>query len=110
MKTRNLLTKEGFKDQKPFRFSDIFITGILPERLNFVCDILPFTYHQGSIEECMKLIKQYNTKVQSSTPPIIVCSTGRHIGQTTFSDYYRMWTVLKYIYSDRINITRRIQE
>lgn len=106
-KTRKLLASEGFKDQHPFRFSDIFVTGILPERLNFVCDVLPFTYNQGTTEQCINTIKQYNKKeAQGSTAPLIVCSTGRHVAQNTFSDYYRIWTVLKYIYSDRINPKR----
>lgn len=107
-KTRKLLTTEGFKDEYPFRFSDIFITGVLPERLNFICDVLPFTYNQGTTEQCIDLIKQYNKKdVQKSTSPLIVCSTGRHISQNTFSDYYRIWTVLKYVYGDRINSKQR---
>ncbi|CAF3410051.1 unnamed protein product [Rotaria sp. Silwood1] len=46
-KTRDLLTTEGFKIEHPFRFSDIFITGILPETLNFVCETLPFTLYEG---------------------------------------------------------------
>lgn len=106
-KTRRLLVSEGFKDPRPFRFSDIFITGILPERQNFVCDVLPFTYNQGTTEQCMDVIKRSNKKEVSGTqPPLIVCSTGRHIAQNTFSDYYRIWTVLKYVYGDRINSKR----
>ena len=95
-KTRNLLTEEGFQDSYPFRFSDIFITGILPERLNFICDVLPFSYNQGTTDECINLIKQYNKQnVDSSTSPLIVCSTGRHVAQNTFSDYYTIWTDLR---------------
>lgn len=102
-KTRKLLTSEGFKDKYPFRFSDIFITGIIPERLNFICDVLPFTYNQGTTEQCIDLIKQQNRRdIQTSVPPLIVCSTGRHISQNTFSDYYRIWTVLKYVYGDKV--------
>jgi hypothetical protein len=103
-KTRKLLTLEGFKDKSPFRFSDIFITGMIPERLSFICDVLPFTYNQGTTEQCINIIKQYNKKdTHASSAPLIVCSTGRHISQNTFSDYYRIWTVLKYVYGDRIN-------
>ncbi|CAF3334983.1 unnamed protein product [Rotaria socialis] len=103
-KTRNLIVQEGFTDNNPFRFSDIFITGILPERLHFICDVLPFTYHQGTTEECISIIKRYNRKdIQSPIPPLIVCSTGRHIAQNTFSDYYRIWTALKYVYGDRVH-------
>lgn len=106
-KTRELLVEEGFKDKNPFRFSDIFITGMLPERLNFICDLLPFTYHQGNADQCINIIKTYNRKkVHESVAPMIVCSTGRHIAQNTFSDYYRIWTVLKYIYNDRIHSER----
>jgi hypothetical protein len=102
--TRKLIVAEGFKDKSPFRFSDIFITGILPERLNFICDLLPFTYNQGTTEQCIDIIKQHNKKdAQTPKPPLIVCSTGRHLAQNTFSDYYRIWTVLKYVYGDRIN-------
>ncbi|CAF2428287.1 unnamed protein product [Rotaria sp. Silwood2] len=105
-KTRDLLTMEGFKVKRPFRFSDIFITGILPENLNFFCEILPFTYHQGTTNECMKLIRQSNTiNPLPSTPPLIICSTGRHIGQNSYSDYHRMWTTLKYIYADKLHHT-----
>ncbi|CAF1172898.1 unnamed protein product [Rotaria sordida] len=106
-KTRSLLVDEGFKDKYPFRFSDIFITGILPERLNFICDALPFTYHQGTTEQCIDIIKQHNKKtLQLSTPPLIVCSTGRHVAQNTFSDYYRIWTVLKFVFGNRIHTTQ----
>ncbi|CAF2730463.1 unnamed protein product [Rotaria sp. Silwood2] len=106
-KTRDLLVEEGFKDKYPFRFSDIFITGMLPERLNFICDALPFTYHQGTTQQCIDIIKKYNRKTSElSTPPLIVCSTGRHIAQNTFSDYYRIWTVLKYFFDNRIRTTR----
>jgi hypothetical protein len=106
-KTRKIITEEGFKDNYPFRFSDIFMTGIVPERLNFICDVLPFNYNQGTTEECINLIKQHNKKqIDPSTSPLLVCSTGRHISQNTFSDYYRIWTVLKYIYSDRLHAKR----
>jgi hypothetical protein len=102
-KTRKLLAEEGSKDKYPFRFSDIYITGILPERLSFICDVLPFNYNQGTTEECINLIKKSNKKdVDLSTSPLIVCSTGRHVAQNTFSDYYRIWTILKYTYSDRL--------
>ncbi|CAF0918730.1 unnamed protein product [Rotaria sp. Silwood1] len=103
-KTRDLLTTEGFKIEHPFRFSDIFITGILPETLSFVCETLPFTFYQGSTDECLKLIRKSNT-IDSlpSNPPVIICSTGRHIGQNSFSDYHRIWTTLKYIYADRLH-------
>ena len=109
-KTRNLLAGEGFKDKYPFRFSDIFMTGILPERLNFICDVLPFTYNQGSTEQCINVIKKNNKKnAISSSSPLIVCSTGRHIAQNTFSDYYRIWTVLKYVYDDKIHVAKTTQ-
>jgi hypothetical protein len=107
LKTRKLITVEGFKDKYPFRFSDIFITGMVPERLNFICDVLPFTYNQGTTEECITIIKQYSKGARPSKPPLIVCSTGRHVLQNTFSDYYRIWTVLKYVYQETIN-TKRI--
>ncbi|CAF1184229.1 unnamed protein product [Rotaria sp. Silwood1] len=106
-KTRNLLVEEGFNDRYPFRFSDIFITGILPERLNFICDSLPFTYHQGTTQDCIDIIKLHNKKtLKLSTPPLIVCSTGRHVAQNTFSDYYRIWSVLKFFFSNQISSTR----
>jgi hypothetical protein len=106
-KTRKLLALEGFKDKEPFRFADIYITGILPERLNFICDVLPFTYNQGTTEQCINIIKQNNKKdTRILLPPLIVCSTGRHIAQNTFSDYYRIWTVLKYVYGDRTDAKR----
>ena len=106
-KTRHLITNEGLQDKSPFRFSDIYVTGMLPERLNFICDALPFTYNQGSTEQCINLIKQNNPKgKQASTPPVVVCSTGRHVAQNTFSDYYRIWTVLKYVHSDVAQTTR----
>lgn len=101
--TRNLLTAMAFKDSRPFRFSDIFITGILPERLKFVCDPLPFTYHQGSAEQCINKIRQPSLLELSVSTPLLVCSTGRHVAQNTYSDYYRMWTILKYVYSDKLN-------
>ncbi|CAF0988606.1 unnamed protein product [Adineta ricciae] len=109
--TRRLLVEEGFKERHPFRFSDIFITGILPEQLNFVCDILPFTYTQGTTEQCINNIKRNNLKdIKVSTPPLLVCSTGRHIAQNTFSDYYRIWTVLKYVYGDRMHGNKQNKE
>jgi len=101
-KTRNALIAEGLKDERPFRHSDIYVTGILPERLNFVCEILPFTYHQGIADDCIEIIKNNNKKDPSPSPPLIICSTGRHIGQTSYSDYYRLWTTLKNIYADRL--------
>jgi len=105
--TRKLLTAEGFKEKHPFRFSDIFITGILPERLQFICENLPFTYIQGTAEQCINRIKQHNLlDGRPSKSPLIVCSTGRHVAQNTFSDYYRIWTVLKYVYGDRLNTTK----
>jgi hypothetical protein len=74
---------------------------MIPEKLKFICDTLPFTYHQGSAEQCIEFIKQNNRQVTGpSQPPLLVCSTGRHVAQNTFTDYYRMWTVLKYIYND----------
>ena len=106
-KTRDLITAEGFKDTSPFRFSDIYVTGMLPERMNFICDALPFTYNQGTTEQCINLLKQNNRKgKQALTPPVIVCSTGRHVAQNTFSDYYRIWTVLKYVHGDGAQTTR----
>jgi hypothetical protein len=106
-KTRQLITAEGLKDESPFRFSDIYVTGMLPERMNFICDALPFTYNQGTTEQCINLIKQNNRKgTQASTPPVVVCSTGRHVAQNTFSDYYRIWTVLKYVHGDAASTTR----
>jgi beta-1,3-galactosyltransferase 1 len=106
-KTRKLLVLEGFKDKEPFRFSDIFITGILPERMNFFCDVLPFTYNQGTTDQCLNIIMQSNKRNTSlSTPPMIVCSTGRHVAQNAFSDYYRIWTGLKYAYGDRTDTKR----
>ena len=107
-KTRYSLAEEGFRDKTPFRFSDIYITGVLPERLQFICDVLPLTYHQGAIEECLNLIRGHksNTTQTSSPslPPLLVCSTGRHVSQNTFSDYYRLWTALKYVYADRAHV------
>jgi hypothetical protein len=92
--TQKLLTAEGFKEKKPFRISDVFITGILPERLNFLCDFLPFTYSVGTAEECISRITHKT---------VIVCSTGRRVNQNTFLDYYRIWTALKDVYGDRKN-------
>ncbi|UJR08116.1 hypothetical protein I4U23_012393 [Adineta vaga] len=108
LETRRLLAEQGLKYEHPFRFSDIFITGILPERSDFFCDILPFTYTQGTTEQCINNIKRNNLKdITVSTPPLLVCSTGRHTAQNTFSDYYRIWTVLKYVYGDRIHGNKR---
>ena len=105
-KTRNLIAADGLKDKHPFRFSDIYVTGMIPERHHFICDVLPFTYNQGTIEECINVIKQQNKKsTPRATPPLVVCSTGRHIAQNTFSDYYRIWTVLKYVYGDKLRST-----
>ncbi len=102
-KTRNVLISEGFEDKHPFRFPDIYITGILPERLSFGCETLPFTYYQGSIDDCIKIIKTNNKKDPSpSSPPLLVCSTGRHVGQQSYSDYYKIWTNLQQIYIDRL--------
>ncbi|CAF0848916.1 unnamed protein product [Adineta steineri] len=101
--TKRALTTEGFKDKNPFRFSDIFMTGIIPDRLNFVCEIMPFIIHQGTMEQCMGFVK--NNSVENpppSTTPLLVCSTGRHLGNNAFSDYYRMWTALKLIYANRL--------
>jgi hypothetical protein len=107
--TRNALVAEASKDKNPFRFADIYVTGILPERLNFVCDLFPFTFHQGTADECIKLIKTSNTNDLPSPaafPPLVTCSTGRHVGQNSYSDYYRMWTTLRHLYSDRVHPTR----
>ncbi|CAF0859081.1 unnamed protein product [Adineta steineri] len=104
-KTRKLLADEGLNDKKPFRFADIYITGVLPEKFNFACEILPFGYHQSNnADECITRIKQNNLKdVKASKRPLLVCSTGRHTGKNTFPDYYRIWAVLKYIYGDRLS-------
>lgn len=107
--TRNALTAEAFKDKRPFRFADIYLTGMIPERLNFVCDLLPFTFYQGTTEDCIKLIKTTNQKdppPSVTTPPLITCSTGRHVGQNSFSDYYKIWTTLKHVYADRLQQTQ----
>lgn len=104
--TKNALVTEGIKDKRPFRFSDIYMTGILPERLHFVCELSPFTYHQGTASDCIGIIKKNNKK--ESIPglaPLLICSTGRHVGQNSYSDYYKIWTELKNIYADRINPT-----
>lgn len=107
VETRQLLTKAGFESRQKFRFSDIFMTGILPETSKFICGVLPFTYTQGSTEQCINDIKQNNlNNVRVQTPPLLVCSTGRHTAQNTFSDYYRIWTVLKYVYGDRMHAKR----
>ena len=108
-KTRRLVTNEGLKEREPFRFSDIYVTGILPERLHFTCDVLPFTYNQGTTEQCIQFIRQYNKRnAHAAYPPVLVCSTGRHLAQNTFSDYYQIWTVLKYVYADRINSKKNL--
>jgi hypothetical protein len=105
-KTRNILVTESLKDKHPFRFPDIYITGILPERLNFVCEALPFVYHQGTADDCIALIKKNNKKEPSPTsPPLLICSTARHIGYNSYSDYYKIWTDLKHIYADRLHPT-----
>jgi hypothetical protein len=106
-KTRNLIANEGLEDKHPFRFADIYVSGMLPERNHFICDALPFTYNQGTTEECINVIKQYNRKdAKLATSPLMVCSTGRHIAQNTFSDYYRIWTVLKYVYAGKLLTTK----
>lgn len=105
-KTRNTLTIEGFKVEQPFRFPDIFITGILAENLNFVCETLPFTYYQGIADQCIELIRKNNKKLPSaSSSPVLICSTGRHTGQNSFSDYSKIWTSLKHVYADRLQTT-----
>lgn len=104
--TRNSIFTEGLKDKRPFRFSDIYMTGILPERLQFVCDLLPFTFHQGTTAECIGIIRKNNKKESiPGSPPLLICSTGRHIGQNSYSDYYKIWTELKNVYADRLNPT-----
>jgi hypothetical protein len=95
-KTRNLLTKEGFKDKSPFGISDVFIAGMLPARLTFKCGQLPFTYRQGTTDECINIIKTQN--LPSSISPLLVCSTNRHFGENTFSDYYKIWSLIKHVY------------
>jgi hypothetical protein len=95
-KTRNLLTKEGFKDKSPFGISDVFIAGMLPARLTFNCDRLPFTYYQGTTDECINIIKTQN--LPSSMSPLLVCSTNRHFGRNTLSDYYKIWSLIKHVY------------
>jgi len=105
-KTRNALVREGLNDKHPFRFSDIYVTGILPERLNFLCEVLPFTYHQGTAGDCISIIQKNNKKEPSlSSPPLLICSTGRHIGYNSYTDYYKLWTDLKNIYADRLHPT-----
>ncbi|CAM4911977.1 unnamed protein product [Rotaria socialis] len=104
-KTRNLLTEEGLKDKSPFRFSDVYITGILPERLRFICNNIPFTYHLGSTDECINIIKKQN--VESSRSPLIVCSTSL-IPAYKFLDFYRIWTVLKHVYKNRMYSTQDV--
>lgn len=100
-KTRNVLTSEGFNDQYPFRFADIYITGILPERLNFVCEIFPFTYYQGSTDDCIQIITK-NRINEKSTAPLLICSTGRHVGKNAYTDYYKLWSELRQSYADKI--------
>ncbi len=105
-KTRNVLFNAGLTDKRPFRFSDIYITGILPERLDFVCEVLPFMYHQGSAEDCISIIGTNNKREPSpSEPPLLICSTGRHVGFNSYTDYYKLWTELKNIYADRLQLT-----
>ncbi|CAF1930776.1 unnamed protein product [Rotaria magnacalcarata] len=102
-KTRNALTKEALRIQRPFRFSDIFITGMMSANLNFICDTLPFTFHQGTTDECIELIRDNNKKVLSSPPtPVIICSTGLHTGQSSFNDYYKIWVALKLMYAGKL--------
>ena len=95
---------ESSKDNQAFRFPDIYITGILPERLKFVCELLPFTYHQGSEDDCTRMIRKNSRKesLSSSSPPLLSCSTGRHTGQNAYSDYYQMWTQLRQVYTNRL--------
>jgi len=101
--TRHALTIAAFKDKHPFRFADIFLTGILPERLNFVCEIIPFNFHQGTTDQCIEIIRKSEMKDSLPTStPLLVCSTGRHIGENAFSDYYRLWADLKTNYADRL--------
>lgn len=101
-KTQNALINEAFKTRHPFRFPDIFLTGMITERLNFVCETLPFIYHQGTVDRCIDLIKMANKAESSSSTPVIICSTGRHIGHQSFSDYYKIWTALKNSYGDKL--------
>ncbi|CAF0754719.1 unnamed protein product [Didymodactylos carnosus] len=96
-KTRDLLVNEGLKQKQPFRFADIYLTGMIPEKLNFVCDILPFGYYQGTNEICQKMLIDIH-----KIPPLLVCSTGRHVEQNVFTDYYRSWNILKQIYADKL--------
>jgi hypothetical protein len=100
-KTRHVITTKALKEKQPLHFSDIYVLGMILERLNFICDLLSFTYSQGSAEQCINLIKQNNKKTsQASSPPLIVCSTDRHIAQNTFSNYYRIWTLLTYVFGE----------
>ncbi|CAF1675547.1 unnamed protein product, partial [Adineta ricciae] len=102
--TKSVLLAEAVKDQQPLRFADIFITGIVPQRLNFFCQLIPFGFYQGSVDTCAGLIK--NTTMLNPPPGIaslLTCSTGRHVGQHAFADYYRLWTELKLMYAGRIN-------
>jgi hypothetical protein len=104
-KTRSSLAENGLEDNSPFRLSDIYITGILPERLKLICDVLPLTYHQGSVDECLNLLEGHTsntTHKSTSSSPLFVCSTGRHVAQNAYSDYYRLWTALKYVHADRV--------
>lgn len=102
--TRNLLTAEALKEKNPLRFSDIFVTGILPERLQFACDILPFTYLQDTVDECLKSISLSSMKdpPPHSPAPVIVCSTSRHTDGTDFTDYHKIWSTLRQLYADRL--------
>lgn len=110
-KTLEAMLEEANKDKQPFRLADIYVSGMLPERLNFVCDLLPFSYNQGTTEECIDMIKKNNRKgSERSNSPLIVCSTGRHIAQNSYSDYYRMWTLLKFVYDDKLPPLNGTQE
>ncbi|UJR38208.1 hypothetical protein I4U23_030881 [Adineta vaga] len=104
--TRSALTTEASKDKHPFRFADVYITGIIAQRLNFACQLIPFGFYQGSVDTCAGLIK--NTTMKNPPPgisPLLTCSTGRHLGHHAFSDYYRLWIELKQMYRDRLNPT-----
>ena len=102
--TRNSLTEEGLKANRKFRFSDVFITGILAENLNFTCESLPFTFFQGITDKCIELIEKNNRKIPSaSASPVIICSTGLQIGRNSYSDYYKLWKTLKNVYTDRLD-------
>ena len=102
--TRNLLALEAFKVRNQLRFADIFITGIIPERLNFTCNQLPLTILQGTVKKCSKLILQIprNVNESASTPPVLVCSLSNHLTESSFNDYHNLWDTLKENYSNRI--------